>query len=149
MDEEYIELAKKFFKKNEELISRVVETVAENNLKKKLKIAQNAQAEYLVTYSGKSHNGTTKLNKLAYQAVSLLVDNGATAAEINDIFSSIFPKKDFLLLSNPGQNKGKKISIQGTDYWVPTNIWAAQSNYVKNLLGIFYDLPDLSYETFD
>jgi len=149
MDEEYIKLAKKFFAKNKELISRVVKAVADEAMKEELETAKTVQPEYKVTYNGKSYNEYTKLNKLAYQAVWLLAESGVTVNAIKSIFANIRPKKGLLLTSDPGQNKGEKISIQGTDYWVPTNIWAERSNYVKNLLEVFDVFPGLSYDILD
>lgn len=149
MDEEYIKLAKKFFYKNKELISMVVRAVADEAMKEELEAAQTVQPEYKVTYNGKSYNEYTKLNKLAYQAVWLLAESGASVNVIKSIFANIRPKKGLLLTSDSGQNKGEKISIQGTDYWVPTNIWAERSNYVKNLLEVFDIFPGLSYDILD
>lgn len=146
MDEEYIKLARRFYEQNEQLITNVVEAAAGKEAKENLRKARSSQADYTVTYqyNGAAYSSSpTKLNKLAWQMVKVLVDAGWTAKDIQAQFEDVFPKSDFLATSDDGRSE--KVTIQGSDYWVKTGVWNTDGSHTKKLFELFGEISGLTY----
>ena len=154
MDSEYEELAKQFFRKNKELIEQVIEVAAGDEAKAKFNDAIKKRQKYAVTYEctgadGQKHtykfdDAPTNINRLGIQMVSVLTQSGKTAGEIKLLFKNVFAKKDFLMGSQTHKND-EKITIDGKDYWVATNVWADGAVHTKKLMEKFNEIEGLSY----
>lgn len=148
MDEDFIKLAKQFFQKNKELIRQIAFVINDEDTRNSVQKALNHKPGYVVTYKNASYPKPTKLNKLAYQIVYLFERSGMDYKKIEGMFCKIRPN-GFLLKKASSAYEGEKISIKGTDYWVPTKIWASDSHYVRKLFEMLRSNPDLSYEELD
>lgn len=150
MDEEYINLVKRFFNNNEQLIEQVIEVVAGETTKKKFRDAKAKRTKYQVEYK---HNGTlykypesTPLSKVALQVASVLAGAGWSVDEIEAEFGGLFKSGRFL--NDQQINKAEEIEIDGKKYWIKNNVWTEASNtsnYAKRLFEKINDIAGLSY----
>lgn len=154
MDTEYEKLAKQFFRKNAELIRQVIEVEAGEDLKHKFNEALSKRQKYNVVYECTDKEGQkqkytfkeapTNINRLAVQMVSVLVQSGKSADDIETLFTNIFPKKKFLSLEGDDK-RAEKITICGHDYWVAINVWADGARHTTRLMDKFNEIDGLSY----